>query len=120
MPAVASNVVLHDVNEDIQFLGRLGKVLLRFALVASQSHTGSRELSHDTIILSYESAILSQPTLKTVQALFRLNEALLRLRKALAGLGELGVKSRVHARLIFEQEINGPFDVHANLPFCAN
>jgi len=78
-----------------QALSSFGQVSFGSAHVASQRYTGSRELSHDTIILSHNTTIFSQPSLKTIQPFFG-------LRKALVGLGELGVKSRVHARLIFE------------------
>ena len=93
--AVTSSLSIYEINEGIQFaidfrqtLSNFGQVSFGSAHVATQRHTGSCEMSHDPIILSHHS-------LKTILPFFG-------LRKALIGLGELGVKSRVHARLIFE------------------
>jgi hypothetical protein len=118
--AVTSSLSIYEINESIQFaidfrqtLSNFGQVSFGSAHVATQRHTVSRESSHDPIILRHHS-------LKTIQPFFGLHKAFFRLRKALVGLGEFGVESRVHARLILEQELNGPFDVHAGPPFCTN
>jgi hypothetical protein len=108
MPAITPSVAVHDIDEGVQFairfgqaLGNFGQILFGSAHVAAQSHTGSRELSHNTIILSYHS-------LKTIQSFFCLH-------KALVGPIEFSVHPGVHAGLILDQKFNCLFDVHVNL-----
>jgi hypothetical protein len=102
LPTITPNLSIHDVNEGVQFAigfgqapSNFGQITFGSAHIAPQSHTGSCELSHNSIILSQNSTVLSQPSLQAIQAFFGLG-------KALVGLGEPGVKSRVHARLILE------------------